>query len=627
MGNAASGDEGRHRLGYHVLRVKEESPAAAAGIRPFFDYIVGINGIRLNKESTELQDQMLANEGKKVVLDIYSTREQAGRRIEMVPTTQWGDGKAGLLGCSIRFCMFDAANDVVWHVLDVYQGSPAERAGFCAHSDYIIGTPYGIMRGESDLYDLIEDNAGEALRLYVYNAETDHVREVIIVPNYDWGGEGLLGCDVGYGYLHRLPRGPVGPLSQEGGNAALKRSPSLPYPATSSSSSQDPTLANEGYTRNTMPATFGNHSPNGANSDILAPTPRPTQPPTWLNPEQHDKLSNMTTPRNTLDFYQEGQEGEEKKPLAEGGQDELNQPPLLRFGKGNRPDADEDESDEEEFVPRHEPPTSVSNVSTQSTQPAQQQLSQQELAAGVAGLAIHGVPQASINTSTQAISPLTSTSLGAATTAATGPASPIRERGNVDVAPLSSPPGSTIRDAHPAEPHQNQPQHPQQHHPHYPPHPVMTRFHGRPNPGTTPPPSAAALESPFQQALLHQPHPNQPSAEGQGAAYPQEKKHLQQQQQAQAQQPSQYRQPEEEINFGDIPFGAGEQQQRQAPQEKPKEPSPRAHRREQSLGMGVRTKHQMEPEARIPVQTVIAQAQSQSEEYRRAMEQYSQQFR
>ncbi|OAQ30584.1 hypothetical protein K457DRAFT_73218 [Linnemannia elongata AG-77] len=204
MGNTASGEEGRHRLGYHVLRVKDDSPAYRAGIRPFFDYITAVNGVRLNSESTYLQDQMLAHEDKPLMLDIYSTREQAGRRVEMIPTRKWGDGKGGLIGCSIRFCMFDAVNDVVWHILDVAQGSPAEKAGLCAHSDYVIGTPYGIMRGEGDLYDLVEDNIGEPLRLHVYNSETDHVREaslmlIVIIPNEEWGGEGLLGCDVGYG--------------------------------------------------------------------------------------------------------------------------------------------------------------------------------------------------------------------------------------------------------------------------------------------------------------------------------------------------------------------------------------------------------------------------------------------
>ncbi|KAF9944807.1 Golgi reassembly-stacking protein 2 [Modicella reniformis] len=107
----------------------------------------------------------------------------------MIPTKKWGDGQGGLIGCRIRFCMFDAANDVVWHIL----------AGLCARTDYVIGTPYGIMRGEGDLYDLVEDNIGEPLRLHVYNSETDQVREIVIIPNEEWGGEGLLGCDVGYG--------------------------------------------------------------------------------------------------------------------------------------------------------------------------------------------------------------------------------------------------------------------------------------------------------------------------------------------------------------------------------------------------------------------------------------------
>ena len=39
---------------------------------------------------------------------------------------------------------------------------------------------------------------------YVYNTETDHCREVSITPNGAWGGDGSLGCGIGYGYLHRL---------------------------------------------------------------------------------------------------------------------------------------------------------------------------------------------------------------------------------------------------------------------------------------------------------------------------------------------------------------------------------------------------------------------------------------
>ena len=35
---------------------------------------------------------------------------------------------------------------------------------------------------------------------------TSTLREVVLVPNRMWGGEGLLGCGVGFGLLHRIPK-------------------------------------------------------------------------------------------------------------------------------------------------------------------------------------------------------------------------------------------------------------------------------------------------------------------------------------------------------------------------------------------------------------------------------------
>ena len=31
--------------------------------------------------------------------------------------------------------------------------------------------------------------------------------QVLLTPNSEWGGEGSLGCGIGYGYLHRIPVG------------------------------------------------------------------------------------------------------------------------------------------------------------------------------------------------------------------------------------------------------------------------------------------------------------------------------------------------------------------------------------------------------------------------------------
>ena len=48
--------------------------------------------------------------------------------------------------------------------------------------------------------------------MYVYSYDFDTLREVVLVPNKQWGGEGLLGCGVGYGLLHRPPPRPHGKL-------------------------------------------------------------------------------------------------------------------------------------------------------------------------------------------------------------------------------------------------------------------------------------------------------------------------------------------------------------------------------------------------------------------------------
>ncbi|KAF9099255.1 Golgi reassembly-stacking protein 2 [Mortierella sp. GBA35] len=244
MGNSTSGDRGRYRHGYHVLMVKENSPASRAGLRPYFDYIMGINGIRLNKEDSVLRDQMELSEDRPVILDIYSTREQALRKVELPPAQKWDNGKDGYIGCSIRFCLFDTISDVVWHILDVAPGSPAEQAGLCSNSDYVIGTPLGIMRGERDLYDLVEDYIADELPLHVYNANTNEVREVIIIPREDWGGQGLLGCDVGFGYLHRLPKQDPSQI-QTNGTGKVREKSDPAYPTIEKPAQQDSPVLNE----------------------------------------------------------------------------------------------------------------------------------------------------------------------------------------------------------------------------------------------------------------------------------------------------------------------------------------------------------------------------------------------
>jgi hypothetical protein len=188
--------------GYHVLRVQDGSPGQKAGLEAFFDFIVAIGNTRLNQDNDTLKNLLKANIEKEISMTVYSSKSQTVREVFISPSTLWGG--QGLLGVSIRFCSFEGANENVWHILEVSPKSPAELAGLRPFSDYIIGAD-SILHESEDLFSLIEAHEGRPLKLYIYNTETDHCREVTITPNGAWGGEGSLGCGIGYGYLHRIP--------------------------------------------------------------------------------------------------------------------------------------------------------------------------------------------------------------------------------------------------------------------------------------------------------------------------------------------------------------------------------------------------------------------------------------
>ncbi|XP_023947426.2 Golgi reassembly-stacking protein 2 [Bicyclus anynana] len=203
MGSSQSSEvPGGGSEGYHVLRVQEGSPGQKANLEPFFDFIVAIENTRLDQDNDTLKTLLKQNIDKQIKMLIYSTKTQSVREVVITPSENWGG--QGLLGVSIRFCSYEGANENVWHILEVHPSSPAELGGLRPFSDYIIGAD-SIMHESEDLFTIIEAHEGRALKLYVYNINDDACREVVITPNHTWGGEGSLGCGIGYGYLHRIP--------------------------------------------------------------------------------------------------------------------------------------------------------------------------------------------------------------------------------------------------------------------------------------------------------------------------------------------------------------------------------------------------------------------------------------
>ncbi|XP_041040171.1 Golgi reassembly-stacking protein 1-like isoform X1 [Carcharodon carcharias] len=226
-GSQSSGNEG-----YHVYGIQDNSPAQIAGLEPFFDFILAIGNTRLNKNNDTFKDLLIVNVEKPVKLEVYNMKAARVREVEVVPNNMWGG--QGLLGASVRFCSFEGAHEHIWHVLDVESNSPAALAGLRPQTDYIIGADQ-VLQETEDFFNLIEAFEGKPLKLMIYNSETDTIREVMVTPNGAWGGEGSLGCGIGYGYLHRIPSRPVVP----------KKRVEIPAPPVASTPPQNP---EKGYT-------------------------------------------------------------------------------------------------------------------------------------------------------------------------------------------------------------------------------------------------------------------------------------------------------------------------------------------------------------------------------------------
>lgn len=117
----------------------------------------------------------------------------------------------------------------VWRILNTHKDSPAFQAQMIPYSDYVIGCDSSFPSDENGKGLLAE--GGEALfsktilayykhhlailrednipiTLYVYNHDYDVLRPVTVNLTKSWcsgQNRGILGCDVGYGLLHRIP--------------------------------------------------------------------------------------------------------------------------------------------------------------------------------------------------------------------------------------------------------------------------------------------------------------------------------------------------------------------------------------------------------------------------------------
>jgi hypothetical protein len=207
--------DGIETLGYRVLGVQPNSPASRAGLVSFLDFLVGVNGQMLmgSGEGLEEGDEyddidfpalLRENNGAELELLVHNIKSNTQRFVRITPSSEWGG--AGLLGVTIRLDDYGGADERLIRVLSVEHNSPAAIAGLVPMSDYLLGTTSASFDSDSALAEVLMVHADRIVEIYVYNSETDLVRVVTLMPTLSWGGRGLLGAEIGTGYLHGFPK-------------------------------------------------------------------------------------------------------------------------------------------------------------------------------------------------------------------------------------------------------------------------------------------------------------------------------------------------------------------------------------------------------------------------------------
>ncbi|KAK9480982.1 GRASP55/65 PDZ-like domain-containing protein [Lipomyces japonicus] len=190
--------------GFRILNVVKDSLASEFGFESYFDYIVGINGHQIEDGNTELFSREIQNcAGRSVKFTVFSSKGHKLREVE-VSLVSISEDTPVKLGFALQWAPL-ALSDIVFHVLNVQPKSPAYRAGLQPDADYIIGIQGHHLISEYALGEILDFNIGKDVTLIVYNHDYNIVRLTTITPEKNWGGEGILGCGIGFGYLHRIP--------------------------------------------------------------------------------------------------------------------------------------------------------------------------------------------------------------------------------------------------------------------------------------------------------------------------------------------------------------------------------------------------------------------------------------
>lgn len=83
------------------------------------------------------------------------------------------------------------------NVLQVQDGSPGQKVNLEPFFDFIVAIENTKLDQDNDtLKTLLKENIDKTIKMLIYSTKTQSVREVMITPSANWGGQGLLGVSI-----------------------------------------------------------------------------------------------------------------------------------------------------------------------------------------------------------------------------------------------------------------------------------------------------------------------------------------------------------------------------------------------------------------------------------------------
>jgi len=192
MGNGSSD------RGWRVLDIADNGPCADCGLVVFFDFLIGVNGHRIDMSDTDRFFRTISHyTGQEVSLTFYNYKTEKTRFHKIIPNEDWGG--SGLLGLQISNDCFMEREENVVRIKKVTANGSAALAGLST-KDYFLSTDKRVITDIEVFRILLNQFRNQLVHFWVYNAEKCDIRKVSIsIP------ETALGCEICDGFLNKIP--------------------------------------------------------------------------------------------------------------------------------------------------------------------------------------------------------------------------------------------------------------------------------------------------------------------------------------------------------------------------------------------------------------------------------------